>query len=142
MALPVGAIKTFFSGINIPLAFYKFLAVAAVSLIVLTATYREGLHDGENRQLAEQMGELKTQLVEERKTVIEELVTRETRLVTRIDEIRDDSKRAVQLHKKLYESGENLYELIKSVPGNPACAPTPGMWEEYRKLAEATNPAS
>lgn len=135
-------IKTFFAGVNIPMLFYKILAVGSVLLIAGTMIYREGVHDGENRQLAEQMGELKTQLVEERKTVINELVTRETRLVTRINEIRDDSKRAVQLHKKLYESGENLYEVIKSMPSNPACAPTPSMWEEYRKLAEATNPAS
>lgn len=140
MALPVGAIKTFFSGINIPLAFYKFLAVAAVSLVVLTATYREGLHDGENRALAEQMGELKTQIVEERRTIINELDIRQKRIVQRIDDVSKDSKRANELQRELDTIGATLNDLIKKKPSNPACAPSRSVWEEYRKLAEATKP--
>lgn len=140
MAIALGAIKTFFSGINIPLAFYKFLAVGAVSLIVLTATYREGLHDGENRALAEQMGDLKTQIVEERRTIINELDIRQKRIVQRIEDVSKDSQRANQLQRELDTIGATLNDLIKKKPSNPACAPSRSVWEEYRKLAEATKP--
>lgn len=140
MRLALNAIKTMASGVNWPMLFYKIAATGAVLLILLTAVYREGLHDGESRALAEQMGNLKTQIVEERETIVKELTTRENRMVIRLNEIGEDSKRTAQLHKKIYESGENLHELIKQMPSNPACAPTAGMWEEYRKLAEATNP--
>lgn len=134
-----GVVKTFLSGINIPMLFYKILAVGAVSLIVLTLAYREGLHDGESRALAEQMGELKTQIREERQLIVKELTIREDRLSTRMNEIGADSKRAALINRKMDKIGDNLYEIIAAMDDNPACAPTPSMWEEYRKLAEATN---
>lgn len=136
------ALKTFFSGINIPLALYKALAIGAVSVILLTAVYREGLHDGENRTLAEQMGRLETQIVEERKTIINELEVRQKRIVQRIEDVNKDSREAVRLQRELDTIGATLNDLIKKKPSNPACAPSRSVWEEYRKLAEATKPSS
>lgn len=137
-----GAAKAFISGVNIPMMFYKFLAVAAVSLVVLTAVYREGLHDGESRVLAEQMSDIKTQITDERATLVKELDVRQQRMIGRIEEIHKDSQRADQLQKELDTIGDALDEIIKKRGSNPACAPSRGMLEQYRKLAEATrNPS-
>lgn len=132
------AIKGWFGGINLTLTFYKWLVGVLILIAATTIGYREGLHDGESRKVAEEVAGLKTQLVEERTTIVKELEVRQTRLVKRMEEIGRDNKEAARLQRELDNIGVTLDELIKKKPSNPACAPSLGMLEQYRKLAEAT----
>lgn len=129
-----------FANFNPTLAFYKWLVALLILIAATTIGYREGLHDGESRAVAENVAALKTQLVEERRTIVKELEIRQTRLVARMEQINKDSKEAARLQRELDTIGETLNDLIKKQPSNPACAPSRSVWEEYRKLAEATNP--
>lgn len=131
-------IKGWFGGINLTLTFYKWLVGVLILVAATTMGYREGLHDGESRKVAEEVAGLKTQLVEERTTIVKELEVRQTRLVKRMEEIGRDNKEAARLQRELDKIGESLDEIIKKKPSNPACAPSSGMLEQYRKIAAAT----
>lgn len=137
-----GKVAKAFAGFNPTLTFYKWLVCVLILIAATTIGYREGLHDGENRAVAEKVASLETQIVRERETIVKELEVRQKRLVTRMEEINKDSREAARLQKELDSIGGTLNELIKNQPSNPACAPSRSVWEAYKRLAEATNPST
>lgn len=135
-------IKAFFKDLNPTLTFYKWLVSIMIVVAVSAVSFREGMTYEREKAHKQEVATLSEQIVEERRIIVKELEVRQERLVRRMEEINKDSKEAARLQRELDTIGGKLNELIQKRPSNPACAPSRSVWEEYRKLAEATKPTS
>lgn len=129
-------------GWNPSLVFYKFLVYAMILVVAIGWSYREGVNNGEARKTAEDIAELKTEVIQQRTTLVRELEIREKRITQRLDTIGKDTVEAAKLKAELNEIKGDLNEAIRARAANAACAPSVQELRLYEELAKRTAPKS
>jgi hypothetical protein len=134
-----GGVTKWASGFSWQLILFKFLACAAILVLVGVACYREGMHDAVHKQDQAQITLMTRNTETEHQFIRDQLKTQQVEITKRLEVINPQAQEARQLRADMNIIRGRLDEAINKRPADPACAPSDDELRQYEEVAARTN---